>query len=126
MIKKFKEYNEGAIIDIIPRVEISDYTLRLKEILGCAISWIYLEEYEKYNFLTSMRNDDGNVIKIIIGNTLKRHFLNRLITEEEIIDEINSIKNRIENRFPVEVEIVKRNAVSGIRYNMFIKLKEVK
>ena len=42
------------------------------------------------------------------------------------LKEINSIKNRIENRFPVEVEIVKRNAVSGIRYNMFIKLKEVK
>ena len=55
MIKKFKEYNEGAIIDIIPRVEISDYTLRLKEILGCAISWIYLEEYEKCQVLIDFK-----------------------------------------------------------------------
>ena len=113
MIKKFKEFiKEGKygpdhlslfpyssdrdvskdITKILQKVEVEDQFLRLKEVLNCDVTVL------SYSF-----DDMSSVVNYYVVS----FYINDLSIVKEINLEVENIKHRMENMFPIEIRIMK-------------------
>ena len=94
MIKKFKEFNESTgspLSGIISKEEIEDQFLRIKEVMNHNVDIIML--------LTPESNSTGNLCQITIFDSMED--ISSFIVKEELKEELNTIKRRIQHQHPI-------------------------
>jgi hypothetical protein len=158
MVKKFYEYNKGEMIKkynqfneenkiannnitkVVSKDDMDDQLLRLKEVLNCDIAWDYMcrdGSLLRMGFYDTLTSGGSIVVHVAVPDEFlpKTIIYDSYISEDgEIIKECVSIKNRMEDMFPVYVEIntkLNRAEISTILdtdhkgyFKIFIRMKD--